>query len=197
MWVTRLAAAAALTAPFGAGNWTLAGDGFGRVPVAIYVDDASAAFRSTSVLVSTMLQEAGVEIEWFRSSQWNGEHKIVIFVRLREARAISSRTALAFTAPLGGDKKVVTVYTDRVRIVSRAAGVRESTLLAHVLVHEIGHVLERTDRHSNTGVMKEYWTRADLDEMAVRPLHFGKEDIEWIRMTLAELREQRERDLGK
>ena len=39
-------------------------------------------------------------------------------------------------------------------------------LLAHVLVHEITHVLEGVDRHTGQGVMKARWTEDDLALMA-------------------------------
>ena len=57
-------------------------------------------------------------------------------------------------------------------------------LLAHVLVHEIGHILQGIDRHSGSGVMKARWSSADYHEMA--RLHFGftQEDIELIRIGL-------------
>ena len=59
----------------------------------------------------------------------------------------------------------------------RLAGV----LLGHVMAHEIGHVLERTDRHSATGVMKAHWSASDFDQMLRQPLSFEPGDVETIR----------------
>jgi hypothetical protein len=49
-------------------------------------------------------------------------------------------------------------------------------LLAHVLVHEITHLLEGIDRHSESGVMKAHWSSDDTLEMAWKPLAFTEED---------------------
>ncbi|SPE38265.1 hypothetical protein SBA6_850013 [Candidatus Sulfopaludibacter sp. SbA6] len=61
----------------------------------------------------------------------------------------------------------------------------------------ITHVLERTDRRSDTGVTKAHWTLTDYQAMAHKPLPFVGEDIAWIHRTLEDLRgpppERRER----
>jgi len=56
-----------------------------------------------------------------------------------------------------------------------------SLLLGHVMAHEVGHVLERTDRHSATGVMKAHWGPSDFDQMLRQPLSFEASDVETIR----------------
>ena len=53
-------------------------------------------------------------------------------------------------------------------------------LLAHVLVHEITHILQGTDRHSETGVMKARWVAQDFDRMRIKPLPFTELDITLI-----------------
>ena len=50
-------------------------------------------------------------------------------------------------------------------------------LLAHVLAHEIVHVVSGTDAHSETGVMKRRWSQSDLEQMLIHPLPFSKPDI--------------------
>jgi hypothetical protein len=57
--------------------------------------------------------------------------------------------------------------------------------LAHVLVHEIGHLLMRTNGHSPDGVMKAHWSNADQTRMAYRPLPFLPDDVVMIRSGLA------------
>jgi hypothetical protein len=53
-------------------------------------------------------------------------------------------------------------------------------VLAHVLVHEITHVLEGIDRHSATGIMKAHWNYNDYLEMRRKPLPFAHEDVNLI-----------------
>jgi hypothetical protein len=52
-----------------------------------------------------------------------------------------------------------------------------SALLAHVMAHEITHLLEGFAGHSETGVMKARWDAGDLRRMAVKPLLFDVEDV--------------------
>ena len=54
------------------------------------------------------------------------------------------------------------------------------TLLAHVLVHEITHILQGMDRHSETGVMKARWDEGDFDRMRIKALPFTELDIHLI-----------------
>ena len=55
-----------------------------------------------------------------------------------------------------------------------------NTVLAHILVHEITHVLERVARHSDSGIMKAVWSPADYQQMKLHPLPFSPEDIDLI-----------------
>ena len=73
----------------------------------------------------------------------------------------------------------------------RSAGISrqlEPIILGHVLVHEITHVLQGVDRHSEKGMMKARWTPEDYCEMEWKPLEFTPEDIILIRLGLDVLR---------
>jgi hypothetical protein len=60
-----------------------------------------------------------------------------------------------------------------------------SALLAHVLVHEIAHILQGTDQHSKSGVMKAVWTHQDHVQMRTGVLPFTPQEVESIRVGLA------------
>jgi hypothetical protein len=60
-----------------------------------------------------------------------------------------------------------------------------SVLLAHVLVHEIAHMLQRTDQHSDSGVMKAVWTHRDHVQMRTEFLPFTPQEVERIHLGLA------------
>lgn len=66
----------------------------------------------------------------------------------------------------------------------RIQAVRVPRLLAHVLAHEITHVLESTGDHSGTGIMKARWTPRDYEDMSRRPLKLAEEDLLLIRKGL-------------
>jgi hypothetical protein len=88
--------------------------------------------------------------------------------------------ATAYALPFEGVH--IRVFYDRVeRVVPGFAAV----MLAHVMVHEIAHILEGIDRHSDSGVMKALWTNQDHIQMQVEALSFAPEDVKLIRLGLA------------
>jgi hypothetical protein len=63
------------------------------------------------------------------------------------------------------------------RVATMVPADRVGTLLGHVLVHEITHVLQGVSRHSARGVMKAHWDTPDLRAMEVHPLPFDEQDV--------------------
>lgn len=58
-------------------------------------------------------------------------------------------------------------------------------LLANVVVHEITHILQGIDRHSDSGIMKARWTAYDFTMMKRHQLGFTDFDVELIQCGLA------------
>ena len=85
-----------------------------------------------------------------------------------------SPDALAYARPNG---EYAEVFWDRIQAESPT---HTEALLAHVLVHEITHVLQGVARHSETGVMKAHWDAADMGQLAWKPLPFAPEDVNLI-----------------
>ena len=84
--------------------------------------------------------------------------------------------ALALSSPFEGVH--AQVFYDRVQ---RSVGPGlVSALLAHVLAHEITHLLERIDAHSDRGIMKASWDLSDYDQMAKGRLTFTDVDVHLI-----------------
>jgi len=81
----------------------------------------------------------------------------------------------------------ITVLWDRIQSLGEDSE-RESQLLAHVLAHEIGHVLKCTDGHAAAGVMKARWNAEDLDAMNKKPLEFISGDAYLIREGIIRLK---------
>jgi len=80
----------------------------------------------------------------------------------------------------------ITLLYDRIE--KNADGPNQtSTLLAHVITHEITHLLQGVSRHSQTGVMKEHWDAHDFAQMAYKPLPFTQEDQDLIQLGLRRL----------
>jgi len=77
----------------------------------------------------------------------------------------------------------IRVFYDRVQATVDAEMVPR--LLAYVLVHEITHVIEGTDHHSDSGIMKARWDAEDYQQMRRSSLAFTEEDLQLIRTGLA------------
>jgi hypothetical protein len=156
--------------------------------VTVYVQGLSAAaapvLNRAEVSANEIFAGVGVKIVWRLgqpSRSRSRSEKPIVMEMSNDTPSALDPGALAFARPYEGVH--ITVFYDRVR----AATEPELTpiLLAHVLVHEITHVLQGTCRHSDTGVMKARWTHTDYMEMGVKPLSFTEEDVLLIRAGLA------------
>jgi hypothetical protein len=88
--------------------------------------------------------------------------------------------ALAYTTPFAKGIPTIRLMYDRLQFTAALRPRLEPALLAHVLAHEIGHILEGTDAHAETGVMKARWANIDFDQMGQKPLQFAPIDVEII-----------------
>jgi hypothetical protein len=127
-----------------------------------------------------MFQAIGVSLEWAKARP-AAPHGVVIEVRFTSTVFPHPPESLAFSTPFDPNPVITVLYDhiDAIRPVFRAR------LLAHVLAHEIGHVLMRMDIHSADGVMKAHWTDSDVAHMALAPLPFMSADKDRIRRGLA------------
>jgi len=85
--------------------------------------------------------------------------------------------ALAYALPYEGTQ--VVVFLDRIQ--KSIEDSFTSALLAHVMVHEITHILQGVSRHSDSGMMKARWEAAEHLTMSWRPLPFTPDDVAMIR----------------
>jgi len=130
-------------------------------------------------MAGRMFADIGISLVWANAKPAIESSQPPIFVELATATPESLRPgALAYALPFEGSH--LTVFYDRVASI-------ESTgiLLAHVLVHEITHLLQGVDRHSATGVMKANWNNTDYDAMRYKPLPFTAFDVQLIYSGLA------------
>lgn len=166
--------------------------------VTVYVDGAGVLFSfQTRVLADRMLAAAGVRVQW-RQGEANtdatGGLVIAIrFVGAGEYEEYSGGLSRAYI--FGRGIRNITVLHSRVRATAAAAGVAEYRLSAHVLAHEIVHVLQGFDRHSNSGLMKAQWTRADYEVMARKTLPLTEEDVKFVLLGVEAVR-GRDQDVG-
>ena len=160
----------------------MAGVGLGasRIPAAqkatvtVCMEPNVSVLMGVKPMASAMFARIGVRIDW-RELDACPLQLAPIQVRLAHgAPGVGESDALGFARPYEG---TVVVFVDRVQELDRN-GVHAA--MAHVLVHEITHVLEGIDRHSATGVMKAHWSNEDYSEMRRKALPFAPEDVKLI-----------------
>ena len=122
---------------------------------------------------SEMFADIGVSLVWQFGSPSRPEAGSIAIEIVTGTPAKFMPGALAYAFPYEGIH--IRVFWDRIR---DYATPRE--VLAHVLVHEITHILQGESRHSEEGIMKAHWTPADLSTMAKKPLGFAPEDVKLI-----------------
>jgi hypothetical protein len=138
--------------------------------------------RPAEGLASQMLAKGGVQVIWHagRPAVKRGEAPILIDISTNTP-VMFHRGALAYARPFDGAH--VTVFWDR--LMQGPDSAIAAGLLAHVLAHEITHILQGTNHHSREGIMKAHWTLEDILQMPWKPLSFDPEDVRLIRLGLA------------
>ena len=128
-------------------------------------------------LAHRMFSNIDVDIRW-HSGRPSVEDRNAIVIELTTGTPVTLRPdALAYALPYEGVH--IQVFWDRVNIYDAP-----SELLAHVLVHEITHILEGIPRHSENGVMKACWSNQDFKAMRRMPMRFAPVDIKLIHLGL-------------
>lgn len=134
-------------------------------------------FRVTGqaqVKATAIFDAASVRVNWRAGFKGCPAEGILVTVMDRTPPELHPG-ALAYAAPYEGAH--IWVLHDRI---AQSGPELLPVLLAHVLVHEIGHILQGSVRHSEQGLMKAHWSRRDLNSMLRNPLDFTAEDVELI-----------------
>jgi hypothetical protein len=163
-----------------------------RSTVSVCVDDSLAggaemfiariAVDEAEILAAQILMTAGVRLDWHGARHCPFEAIQISLHDATPARLMPG--ALAYARPFDGSSAIM-VFLDRVEC--RANQRHAGPILGHVFAHEIAHILQRIDRHSESGLMKADWTTDDVRKMYVQPLRFSEDDIDLIRLGMSHL----------
>jgi len=131
-------------------------------------------------LASKMFAGIGVTLNWREGFHGCPPQGILISLT-EETPATLFPGALGYALPYEGSH--IRLFYDR--IAQDRPPVLLPPLLAHVMVHEITHILEGISEHSAQGIMKAHWTQNDFSCMILRPLPFSDRDVDMIYRGLA------------
>jgi hypothetical protein len=125
-----------------------------------------------------IISKAEVSIVWHGAvpATWKGGNRVMVVDVIRNVPPSYRRGDLGYALVFDGIH--ISVFYERIRQVNPSA---EAFILAHVLAHEIVHLLQGVDRHSDAGLMKAHWDWRDFWNMRRSSLPFTSEDIRLIR----------------
>jgi hypothetical protein len=127
----------------------------------------------------------GVRLRWSSAGSQCAEAAIRISYSHDTPRTLLPN-ALAYSRPFADpDGKGVQIEIFRDRVIGGAGELARIQILAHVIAHELGHVLGGSDWHSVQGVMRARWSTQDLTTMQRHNLGFSQEDVLIIRAGVA------------
>ncbi len=126
-------------------------------------------------LVSEMFAGIDIGIEWRKGLRDCPQAGIQISLRSNTPVTLKPG-APASALPFEGTH--IQVFCDR--ILQSGSERTKSYLLAHVIMHEITHILQGTDAHSDHGIMEARWSGAEIRGFTWKPLEFRQEDIDRI-----------------
>lgn len=123
-----------------------------------------------------LFAQIGIRLDW-RSASHCPEGALRISVSMTGLG--SHPGALGYALPYEGTH--IVLLWDRIQ--DAVPHNEHVNLIAHVMAHEITHVLEGVSRHSRTGMMKAHWGSEDYHAMAVG-LPWTDDDLLLIRQGL-------------
>jgi hypothetical protein len=125
------------------------------------------------LLTKRMFADIGVKLEWLYTGRCPaGALQISL---LSPTPSGLQPGALGYAMP--GEGTHIVIFLDRVQ--AQPSG-NSARVLAHVMAHEITHILQGFGRHSLTGLMKAHWEPKDLRDMRSETLPFTREDVDLI-----------------
>jgi hypothetical protein len=146
--------------------------------VIVCMDSDVREANAARALASEMFQQIGVEIDWRSNTTRCRAISGTVQIRIEHSSTgLLPGGALAYAKPIEGVH--IVVFYDRVQ--ERVTAVKVPFLLAHVLVHEIAHILQGCSQHAQAGIMKAQWDAVDYYKMFPTPLSFTTTDIQLIR----------------
>jgi hypothetical protein len=178
----KTAAMMTMAAMLGSTAWAAAKSDDPKVVACFEESGGTPEAAQVRMIASELFQPAGVKLEWHRDGRFceaRRDRVIVVSLSMNTPKDLLPG-ALAQALPYEGVH--IQVFYDRLAGWGRDL---RPYLLAYVVVHEITHILERINRHSDSGIMKAHWDSDEYALMRRGQLRFAEEDIELIHLGLA------------
>lgn len=139
-------------------------------------DGKHGGVENAAAKASSMFLSAGVQLEWHGGVSFcKGNLDAMVVSLMTSTPKTFHPGTLAYALPYEGVH--IQVFYDRI---AQSDPDLAPSLMAHVIVHEITHILQGIDRHSASGIMKAVWTSSDYTQMKRGLLRFTALDVVMI-----------------
>src|SRR5262249_35029017 len=128
------------------------------------------------LMASSAFERIGITLKWRNGLHFCFAGSVRIGVR-ESTPADLLPGALGYALAFEGIRGEV--FLDRIRNFVQPDLV--PSLFAHTLAHEITHLLEGSDTHAESGLMKRHWSDRDYDAMRRGFLDFSVADVQALR----------------
>jgi hypothetical protein len=155
--------------------------------VDVYIDFDSALWDVLGpgeTLVSDTFSKVGVNITWHTGSPpknyRSGAGRTVFSIRWADrVPATSNVSALAVARPYSPVASI-TLYEESLRRFLNHYRGTENIVFGYVVAHELAHLMQGLNRHSDSGILKAQWSYKDVYQMASGSLDFTAYDVQLI-----------------
>ncbi len=143
-------------------------------------DVPAPVLRETQHEVAAMFGDIGVHIEWSEARATRGAEAIRVILLPYETGALRLDQRMILGAAMGSPAGVgmAWVFYRRVTAEANHHGVPIDRLLACAVAHELGHLLQNSPAHTNSGLMRATWDRLDFRHAARGRLRFTSDNEE-------------------
>lgn len=174
-----------------------------------YIEAPQQTISRTKMAIAKILNRAGVMTRWIdcpvssmatddhgacQERMWSTELALMIFHKFKLPNGVSRESHLGAAEVFSNRQPGHYIYLsyDHIRDSDFSGGLCSADTLAGVAVHEIGHVLFRSNDHSPTGLMRARWDRQDFQNAAIGNLLFTPRQAEIIQAEVAARAKQAE-----
>ncbi len=139
-------------------------------------DGKHAGVEEAAAKASSMFLSVGIDLYWHSEAGFcQGRRDAMVVSFMTSTPKAFCPGALAYALPYEGVH--IQVFYDRI---AQSDPELAPSLMAHVIVHEITHILQGIARHSASGIMKAMWTSSDYTQMKRGLLRFTALDVVMI-----------------
>jgi hypothetical protein len=168
--------ALAMMAGLGVSAW--AGD---ARTVTVCIDHLRQSRVAYSVnMTSRLFASIGIDVDWRDMASCASSADAIKVSLLDSAPPGYQPGALGAALPFEGTR--IAVFCDRIQ--QTAPGWMRPQLLAYVMAHEIAHILQKMNRHSENGIMRAKWMEKEYFEIGRQTLRFTADDVELMYLGL-------------